>query len=156
MAIERWSRWSRSRASHPALHRMGREQGNRFGRFFGESSWLRWTEEGSAGVPALAMLDQKEEVILRADLRGLGQTDIKVTLNQGVLTIRGGDKYEEKTSEFGHHRGERLGGIFRRGLAVPAGVDTEKVSATFKDGILEVHLPKTKEAKGKMIEINVT
>ena len=156
MAVQRRSRWRLARGSHPALNRMEQEKDNVLDRFFGESSWLRRTGEASGGVPALAMLDQMEEVILRADLRGLGQTDIKVTLNQGVLTIRGEHKYERETSESGHRCGEGLGGIFRRGLAVPAGVDTEKVSATFKDGILEVHLPKTKEAKGKMIEIEVT
>jgi HSP20 family protein len=130
---------------------MEREIENVCGRFFRERPWLQLT-----GVaPAMAMLDRKEEVVLRADVPGLEQRDIEVTVDHGVLNIRGERREEGEASEETYGSRERWAGIFARSLTLPADVDVNKVSTTFQDGVLEVHLPKTKEASGKMIEIKV-
>lgn len=131
---------------------MGRKMEKAFGRLFREQPWSRWTGEAGRLAPAVAMLDRKEEVILRADLPALHQQDIVVTVEDGVLTIRGERK---QASEEEYDCCEPVAGIFARNLMLSAGVDADKVSATFKDGVLEVHLPKTTEAQGKMIEIKV-
>jgi HSP20 family protein len=76
-----------------------------------------------------------------------------VTLDQGTLTIRGERKEEQETKDGGVYCCERWAGAFTRTMALPAGVDPEKIQASFKNGVLEVRLPKTAEAKGKKIEI---
>ena len=78
---------------------MEREIENVCGRFFRERPWLQLTGETSGVAPAMAMLDRKEEVVLRADLPGLEQWDIEVTVDHGVLNIRGERKEEGEASE---------------------------------------------------------
>ena len=113
-------------------------------RLFGETRGV---------APAVDLLDKKDEVVLRADLPGLEQKDIDVSVEEGVLTIRGERKGEEEVKEEDYYCCERWAGSFERSLALPSGVDTDKVKATFKNGILEVHLPKVEKAKGKKVEI---
>jgi HSP20 family protein len=139
MTIARRSGWGLLYGPFREGGQLGQEMNHGLGRFFREWSWSGWTSEASGGVTALAMLDQSEAVILRVEFPHLGQMDVEVTVNQGVLTIRG----------------ERKDEIFRRSLTLPPLLDTGRVSSTFKDGVLEVHLPKTQEAKGRMIEITV-
>jgi HSP20 family protein len=120
-----------------------------FGRFF-----PAWSEErGQAWMPAVDMIDEKDEILVKADLPGLDQKDIEVTVEDGTLTIRGERKAEKEEKKEGYYYAERSSGAFVRSLALPTGVEAEKVKATFKQGVLEVHLPKAKEAKGKTIEI---
>jgi HSP20 family protein len=78
-----------------------------------------------------------------------------VTIQEGILTIRGerNEEREEKKEGEDHYYSERAFGAFVRSMPLPPGVDSEKVKATFKNGILEVHLQKSKESKGKKIEI---
>ncbi len=155
MAVGRRSRWGLARGPFRERGRMEREIENVCGRFFRERPWLQLTGVSSGVAPAMAMLDRKEEVVLRADLPGLEQRDIEVTVDRRVLNIRGERKEKGEASEEAYGSRERWAGIFARSLTLPANVDVNKVSTTFQDGVLEVHLPKTKEARGKMIEIKV-
>jgi HSP20 family protein len=98
-------------------------------------------------------VDRKNEVVLRADLPGLTEKDVELTLQNGNLNIRGERKEEKETKEENYYCSERWSGTFFRTLPLPAGVEADKISATFKEGVLEVHLPKTKAAEGKKIEI---
>jgi HSP20 family protein len=99
------------------------------------------------------MVDHKEEFVLRADLPGLDEKDIEVTVEDGTVTIRGERKEETEEKKEDYYFSERTYGVFARTLPLPAGVEADKVRATFKKGVLEVHLPKAKETKGKKIEI---
>jgi HSP20 family protein len=125
-----------------------------FGTFFRDWPMSRFARE-AAWAPALDMLDRKDEVVLKADLPGLEQKDVEVTVEEGVLTVRGERKEEKEVKEEEYYRCERWVGAFARSLALPPGLDAENVKATFKKGVLEIHLPKTKEAKGKKIDIRV-
>jgi HSP20 family protein len=128
---------------------MAREMEEAFGRFF-----PAWSEErGQAWMPAVDMIDEKEEIVVKADLPGLDQKDIEVTVQDGTLIIRGERKEEKEEKKEDYYYAERSYGSFMRSLSLPKGVDAEKVKATFKKGVLEVHLPKAKEAKGKTIEV---
>lgn len=137
------------------LSRMEREMEELMSRFFRE--WpLPWRAGEARGwVPPVDMMDRKDEVILRADIPGLDQKDIEVNVEEGILTIRGERKEEKEVKEEDYCCCERWTGAFSRSLSLPPGVDPEQIKATFKNGVLEVHLPKTKEARGKKIEIKV-
>jgi HSP20 family protein len=76
-------------------------------------------------------------------------------VEEGVLTIRGERKGEEEVKEEDYYCCERWAGSFERSLTLPSGVDADKIKATFKNGVLEVHLPQVEKAKGKKVEIKV-
>jgi HSP20 family protein len=104
-------------------------------------------------VPPLDVVDRKKELLLRADLPGLDRKDIQLSIDNGVLTLQGARRREneEKGEEF--YAMERWAGAFTRSIALPQGVDPERVKASFKNGVLEIHIPKTKEAQGTKIDI---
>ncbi len=156
MAIERWGpRWGLARGPFRELARMEREMEDLFARFSREWPFARWAGEPRGWAPAVDMVDQKDEVVLRADLPGLEQKDIEVTVEGGMLTVRGERREEQEVKEEDYYCCERWAGAFARSLPVPPGVDAEKIKATFKNGVLQIHLPKTAEAKGKKVEIKV-
>jgi HSP20 family protein len=154
MAIERWRPRGGLVPGSPfrGLARMEREMEDFFGRFFPEGLWPRMREE-RAWAPAVDMLDRKDEIVLRADLPGMEQKDVEVTVQDGMLTIRGDRKEEKEVKEEDYYYCERWAGAFSRTLSLPAGIDAEKVKATFRNGVLEIHITKAERAKGKTIEI---
>jgi HSP20 family protein len=103
--------------------------------------------------PAVDMFNGRDEVLVRVDLAGLRERDIEVSVENGTLTIRGERKEAHEASEENYYCGERWSGSFGRSLVLPPQVDAEKIRATFKNGILEIHLPKIKEAMGRRIQI---
>jgi HSP20 family protein len=117
--------------------------------------WLspRMAGEARGWSPAMDMIDRKDEIILRADLPGLEQKDIQVNLENGTLTIRGTREGEREAKEDDYYCCERWAGNFTRTMTLPPGVDLDKINATFKNGVLEVHVPKSAKAAGKAIEI---
>jgi len=151
MAIERW--WPRWGLTRGPLGELEREMEDWFGRFAGGWPWPRLAGEFRGGAPAVDLADRKDEVVLRADLPGLEQKDIEVTVEGGMLTIRGERKEEKEEKRENYYHAERWAGRFARSVMLPPGVDADKVKATFKNGVLEVHIPKTKEAKGKKVEV---
>ncbi len=97
------------------------------------------------------------ELLLTAELPGIDRKDIDISVDDGVLTLRG-EKIEEKKEadeEKKYHLFERNYGTFQRSFTLPTGVDPNKISAEFDKGVLKVHLPKTAEAKvkGRKIEV---
>lgn len=131
---------------------MEREMDEWFNRFF---RGLPSTEAEPLGwAPAVDVVDRKDELLLRADLPGLTEKDIDVTVKDNTLTLRGQRKEEKEIKEGEeYYCCERWTGAFSRTLTLPPGINAEKVAASFKNGVLEVHIPKTKEAEGKRIEI---
>ncbi len=154
MAIERWRPGSGPmRGPFRRLGQLEREMEDVFGRFFRDWPFPRLFGEGRGVGPAFDMLDRKDEVVLRADLPGLEHKDIDLTVEEGMLTIRGERKGEKEVKEEDFYCCERWTGTFERSLALPPGVDAGKVKATFRNGVLEVRLPKVEKAKGKRVEI---
>ena len=154
MAIERW-RPGRALRRGPfrELSRMEREMASLFDRWSRGWPWLLGESETLGWAPAVDVVDRKDEVVLRADLPGLTDKDVELTVQEGFLTIRGERKEEKEEKEVNYYCCERSYGSFSRSLALPAGVNSEQISASFKNGVLEVHLPKTKETAGKKIEV---
>lgn len=109
----------------------------------------------SGWSPALDVHQDKDNVFVKVELPGMKKEEIDISLHDGMLTITGERKHEEETKEGESFRSERYFGKFHRSVALPTAVDTEKVNASYKDGILTVTLPKSEEAKPKQIEVSV-
>lgn len=154
MAIERWRPASTlRRRPFGGLNRLEQEMQETFDRWFHRWPWPFGDADSLGQVPPVDVVDRKEEVVLRADLPGLTEKDIELTLENGNLTIRGERNEEEEAKEEDYYCSERWLGAFSRSLTLPTGVDADKIRATFREGVLEVHLPKTAKAEGKKIEI---
>jgi HSP20 family protein len=104
-------------------------------------------------MPAMDLVESGDHFVLRADLPGMGEDDIKIELEDGTLTVSGERKAEHETNEEGYYRVERAFGAFSRTLTLPKGVNAEAVSASFDRGVLEVRIPKPEERKPRRIEI---
>jgi len=138
------------------------ELGNRLERFFqrpfsrlltgnGEKEAMTLTE----WVPVVDISEDDKEYLVKAELPDLKKEEVKVVVENGELTLSGERKFQKEEKGKKYHRIERSYGSFLRSFTLPAGVNAEKVSADFKDGVLEVHLPKDEQAKPKTIEVKV-
>lgn len=105
--------------------------------------------------PAVNVWADEESVIVTAELPGMDNEDIELNVLENTFTISGERKFEELPENARYHRQERGFGKFTRNLQLPYRVDTKKVKATFKDGVLEVNLPRAEEDKPKKIAIKV-
>jgi HSP20 family protein len=112
------------------------------------------------GVPAEAswnpladISEAKEAYTVKVELPGMKQEDIAVSVEENVLSVKGERKREAETTEEGYSRIERRHGSFERQFTFPATVDMEQIQATYRDGILEIRLPKKEEAKPKTVKI---
>ena len=110
----------------------------------------------SGWSPALDVFDDKDNLVVKAELPGLKKDEINLSLHDGVLTISGERKQEIQRKEGESFRSERYFGKFQRSVTLPTAVDSTKVNASYKDGVLTVELPKAEEAKPKQIAVNVS
>ena len=109
----------------------------------------------SAYTPAVDVEETAEEFVLRADLPGLSQKDVKVSLLDDTLTIRGERKSQSETKDRNYHRVERRSGSFERSFTFGVPVRGDGVQAQVRDGVLEIHVPKAEQARVRDIEIKV-
>jgi HSP20 family protein len=112
----------------------------------GNGTLRRW-------MPAMDLVESGDHFVLRADLPGLDQEDVKIELEDTTLTISGERKAEHESKDEGYYRVERAFGSFARSLQLPKGIDPEGVTASFDRGVLEVRIPKPEERKPRRIEI---
>jgi len=132
------------------LTRMQEEMNRFFDDFFGEQR--RGLAEG-AWLPAVDVSETDSELVVRAELPGMSHEDIEINVQDNILTLKGEKKQEKKEEKENFHRLERSYGSFSRSFSLPAGVKADDIKATFKDGILQVTMPKAEEAKAKKIAI---
>jgi len=121
--------------------------------------WSDLDENGgsmSHWAPQVDVIENKDAYILKAELPGVNKNDVKITLHENVLTLRGEKKQESEQKDSNFHRVERSYGIFERSFTLPTGVKSDKIDASYKDGVLTVTLPKVEEAKPKEIEVKVS
>jgi HSP20 family protein len=105
--------------------------------------------------PAVDIVETEDELIVKADLPDVRLEDIDVRVENGTLSLKGERKFEKELADKGYHRIERSYGSFMRSFSVPSSVDTEKVSADYKNGVLTVTLPKNEAAKPKQVKVAV-
>jgi HSP20 family protein len=109
----------------------------------------------SGWLPPLDLYADGEQLVLKAELPGMKKEDINIALEGDVLTLSGERKEEEGYDKAETHRSERFLGRFQRTLTLPYAINSAKVQASYKDGVLTVTLPKAEEAKAKQIEVKV-
>ncbi|MBM4133559.1 MAG: Hsp20/alpha crystallin family protein [Nitrospira sp.] len=107
-------------------------------------------------APLVDITEDDKEYLIKAELPEVKKEDIKLTVDEDVLTITGERKYEKEEKGKKYHRVERAYGSFMRSFTLPEDADGSKVSAECKDGLLKVHLPKSEKAKPKSIEVKVS
>jgi HSP20 family protein len=142
------SRWERD------MERMMEDFFGRRTRPWWPERWFR-TEEMEVTAPAVDLYEEKDDIVVKAELPGIDKNNIEVNITDHMLTIKGEKKKEDEIKEENYYRSERSYGSFIRTLELPKDVHTDKVKASFKDGILEVRLPKTEEAKAKEVKVKV-
>ena len=106
-------------------------------------------------MPPVDVQESETEYLVKTDLPAIERDDVKVALENGTLVIEGERRQEKEEKGKKFHRVERSYGKFVRRLLVPSGIDAQKVSAEFKDGVLNVHLPKSVDAKPRAVNIRV-
>ena len=109
----------------------------------------------AAWTPAVDVIENDNEYIVRVELPGVNKNDLKITLESNVLTIAGEKKAEEEVKREDYHRIERTYGSLQRSFTLPTMVNADKIDTLFQDGILRVTLPKAEEARPRQIEVNV-
>jgi len=129
-----------------------REMDRLFDRFFEGWPFRALVEEGQ-WAPSVDVSENAKAVIVKAEIPGIDPKAIDLSVHGNILTLRGERKkeHEEKGEDF--HRTERSYGAFSRSIRLPAEVDVPKITANYKDGVLKVHLPKTKQAEAKKIQV---
>lgn len=134
------------------LMRLRREMDSLFDRFL---DWRPFGGEGAVSVwrPVLDVSETPKEVVIKAELPGMDPKEIDISLRDNVLTLKGERKQEKEQKDEDYHRVERSYGSFVRSFRLPAEVESEKVDASYKDGVLNIRLKKTAKSAAKKIEV---
>ncbi len=107
-------------------------------------------------VPAVDVWETENELVYAFDLPGIPQDKVAVEVEDGVLTVSGARERTQEVQQDRFYRFERRYGSFQRAVGLPQGVNDEQIRADFKDGVLEVHVPKPEEAKPRRVQIGVS
>jgi len=136
------------------LERMRREMDRLWDSFFEERPRRKMEELGEWG-PSLDLSETKNDLIVKAEVPGIDPKDIDISLDKDILTIKGEKKQETEEKEENYHFIERTYGALARSIRLPREVQSDKINASYKNGVLRVTLPKSEEAKKKEIRIKV-
>jgi HSP20 family protein len=113
------------------------------------------TDPLASWYPAADIYETKDDYVFKLEVPGLSKDDIKIELNNNTLSIAGEKKEENEVKKESYHRIESYSGKFSRSFTLPKNIDSKKVSANMKNGILELHIPKAEEQKTQAVPITV-
>jgi HSP20 family protein len=136
------------------LQTIQQEMNRLFGSFFDQGTAAP-ANGGRRWTPAIDLVEEGDHFVLRADLPGVTEDQVKVELEDNVLTVSGERRSEHEDRKEGYYRLERASGSFTRSLTVPEGNDPEAIQARFENGVLEVRIPKPEQPKPRRVAINV-
>jgi len=131
---------------------------DRMNRLFEQTLARTREDEGIAAstwTPAVDIYETPDQVVMKAELPGLTREDIEINVRDNTLSLRGQRKFEKDVKEENYLRIERAYGSFQRSFTLPATIQQDKIKAVFRDGVLELTLPKAEEARPKQIKIDV-
>lgn len=143
MTLVRWSPWRDVMSVQDEMNRLLNGLVARRASGSGAEDW----------VPSVDISETDDGFIVTADVPGMTGDDIKISVANNVLTLRGDKKNVREDKGENYHRVERVFGSFERTFSLPSGVDSENIRAKYKDGVLEIRLPKSKEAKPQEIKV---
>ncbi len=148
MAIVRWEPFRDLMATQREFDRLFREA---FSPALaeGEVSTRTW-------APPVDIYENGENLVLKVELPGINPDDVEIRVEDNTLYLKGERKFEKEVKEQNYHRVERSYGTFTRTFSLPNSIDSDKVAANYKDGVLTLTMPKKEEAKPKTIKINVS
>jgi HSP20 family protein len=147
MALARWTPYRDIMSMRDEMNRVLNEA---FGRGTpDESAWF-----SGAWSPPVDIFETDEALVMKAELPGFSKDDISIEMKENTLVIKGERKREDEVKEGNYHRMERVYGAFQRSFLLPTTVDQEKVRANYKDGVLELRLPKVQAAQPKRIAVS--
>jgi HSP20 family protein len=158
MTMERWrpgwgiTPWRPMRE----LEEMERRFENIFGRSFLPAIWRRFPAVEMGWAPAIEVYEKEDKFVVKAELPGMKKEDIDISISGDTLSIKGERKAESEVKEEDYYCCERSYGSFSRSISLPSSIDTEKIEASYKDGVLEVSLPKVPEVKAKKVDISAS
>jgi HSP20 family protein len=136
-----------------------REMENLFDRYTKSMSWPQWGNQEIMATgdwtPRVDITETDKEFVIKVEIPEVNKEDVKVTVDSGVLTIRGERKQEKEEKNKKFHRVERFYGSFARSFTLPDNVDDAKIEASFKDGVLNLQIPKLAEARPKGIDVKI-
>lgn len=105
-------------------------------------------------IPSVDVIDREEEIVVKAELPGVEKKDLDVSVTRNSVTIKGSTRHEEKEEKGDYHRCEISRGSYARTLSLPEDIDEDKTRATFRDGILELNLPKLNKSKRRSVKVD--
>lgn len=143
LSITRWDPFRDMSTLEGRLGRLFTEAGAPFASAEGVGSWL----------PPVDIVEEADRLVFRAEIPGVAKDDIDVKVENGTLILRGEKKQERVSDNETSHRVERFYGVFSRSFVLPTSIATEKIQARYKDGVLELVLPKADEARPRKIAI---
>ena len=155
MVMERWRpgrglvRWNPFRE----FEDMERRFDSLLGRPSFTPMWRRAPAEQMGWTPAIDVFEKDDSFVVKAEIPGMKEEDIDISVSGDTLTIKGERKAESEVKEEDYHYCERCYGSFSRSISIPSSVDAAKIEASYNNGILEVTLPKAPEVKPKKIEV---
>jgi len=149
MAIVRWDPFRELGEMQDRMNRL-------FGQFYGRRGEEDLVSRGTWWPPVDIYENDKHELVIRAELPDMTKDDITLTVDNNVLTISGEKKSDTEMKDDRCHRVERTFGQFSRSFSLPQTIDTSKVGAEYKSGVLTIRLPKKDEAKPKQISVKVS
>jgi HSP20 family protein len=133
--------------------------GNRLSRLIndgvGNSDWQRRDSASASWVPAVDIFEEPDAIRIMTEIPGVSPADVKITLENNVLTIRGAKQQAARERTERVHRYERTYGAFERSFTLPTTVDASNIKATYENGVLTVTLPKVEKAKPREIAVQV-
>ncbi len=147
MNLVKWSPWREM----PALH-------NRFNRLFDDPFFRVGQMDDDAGLglwnPVVDLYEKDDHFMIKAELPGVDKKNIKIDLQDRLLTLSGERAYDNEVKEENYYRRERSYGKFQRAFTLPADVDSDKIKAEFKDGLLQIEVPKPEEKNAKQVTVH--
>jgi HSP20 family protein len=155
MSLVRWNP-ARDLSAFPSDVLSMRKEFNRlFDSFFQGDLSDSTSAFTSTWIPAVDIAERENDFVVKMELPGVAKGDVRITMQDGILTVKGEKKQEKESKGSDYHRVERSYGSFQRSFTLPTAVKAENIDASFSDGVLNISLPKAEEAKPKQIDVKV-
>ena len=147
MNLIKWNPWREMPTLSGRFNRLFDDPFFHIGRMADDSDLGMWN-------PAVDLYEKDDHFMIKAELPGVDKKAIKIDLKDRLLTLSGERSYDNEVKEENYYRRERSYGKFQRAFTLPADVDSDKISAEFKDGVLQIEVPKPEEKQAKQVTIH--